>query len=99
MKICIKCKINKNEVMFNKHSSYKDGLRSTCKECVSQSRKVINNKPLKNGNKKCKKCMINKNVKFFSKDKTNQILQDYKLIVKNVAKLKQINGEVHLMVF
>lgn len=76
--------MSKNEKMFNKHSSYKDGLRSTCKECVSNSRKKMNNKPLKTGNKKCKKCNLIKNVTNFSKDKTKKDgLQSYCKQCKN----------------
>lgn len=37
MKICSKCKINKNRKTFGKDSSRKDGLRSDCKKCVCLS--------------------------------------------------------------
>lgn len=33
MKICIDCKIPKEESEFHKHKASKDGLRSYCKEC------------------------------------------------------------------
>jgi hypothetical protein len=94
MKICIKCKITKDKKMFNRHSSYKDGLRSTCKQCISEKRKNINNKPLESGNKKCNKCLITKDVKFFSKDKTKSDgLQYYcKECIQNNKNLKNINN-------
>ena len=56
--------------MFHKHSSYKDGFRSTCKDCVSEKKRTINNIALSHGTKLCKKCLKNKDVKFFSKDKS-----------------------------
>lgn len=40
MKICTKCKIEKNELEFYKDSNQKDGFRSHCKGCVSIYRKT-----------------------------------------------------------
>jgi len=35
MKICTKCKIEKDETAFSKRSLSKDGLRTQCKICVN----------------------------------------------------------------
>ena len=40
MKICYKCKIEKNEIKFSKNQSQKDGLNNICKSC----NKEYNNK-------------------------------------------------------
>lgn len=36
MKICSKCKVEKNEERFRKGKGYKDGLRSNCRDCENE---------------------------------------------------------------
>lgn len=38
MKICVRCKENKEDSLFGKSSKNRDGLHSWCKACVSKSR-------------------------------------------------------------
>lgn len=39
-KICNECKISKKIENFHVHSSYKDGYKNKCKECVAKQRKL-----------------------------------------------------------
>lgn len=40
MKKCIKCKISKSLEGFHSHPGYKDGLRTRCRSCVNEQRKI-----------------------------------------------------------
>ena len=69
MKLCTKCKKNKDEICFSKKAANKkDGLRSCCKECCSKYKKeqtIKRNKKRKEetlpeGMKRCAKTCCNK---------------------------------------
>lgn len=40
MRVCTKCKIEKDESKFNKHSKMRDGLDTQCKACKSEYKKI-----------------------------------------------------------
>lgn len=73
-KICTKCGIEKDIILFHKDNTKKDGLSPSCKEC-----KIIQQKKFRSSercidtylkNKICTCCKENKEVSNFSKDKT-----------------------------
>ena len=77
MKFCSKCNIVKEYCEFSKDSSKKDGLYSSCKKCVNESKKLyyIKNK------EKCKKRSIeytNKNIERISSLIRNSTKHNYK---------------------
>jgi hypothetical protein len=70
MKICTKCKIEKDESEFCKCKNEKDGLYCYCKECRRQHRQELKRTMIKKmvETKTCTKCKIEKNESEFSKD-------------------------------
>jgi len=51
IKICNKCKLEKNVSSFGKHKSAKDGFRHVCKECRKIETKEYYNKNKEHYNK------------------------------------------------
>lgn len=88
MKICFKCKIEKDDGCFYRNKNTKDGLHSSCKPCGKI--KIIPSKERKE--KKCPKCDIIKDKLQFNKNVANfDGLQSYckscaSLIEKNYRK-------------
>ena len=68
MKLCTKCKQNKDETCFGKHANTKDGLQCWCKKCMSKynkERTIKRNKKRKeetlpDGMKRCANVCCNK---------------------------------------
>ena len=66
MKVCTKCKKNKDETCFHKRSKSKDGLQCKCKKCSSKynkERAIKRNKKRKeetlpDGMKRCAKRLL-----------------------------------------
>lgn len=101
MKFCSKCNIVKEYCEFSKDSSKKDGLYSSCKKCVNESKKLyyIKNK------EKCKKRSIeyiNKNIerireikrKYSRSIKGKENNKNYRIKFKdNIAKNKRLWSE------
>lgn len=91
MKVCSKCKIEKNLVSFNKDKYSSDGFSSQCKKCRNDNRKKWVSKNKRNKNKKipkileCSKCKKVKNSDcfFVDNEKTNGLTSHCKECHKN----------------
>lgn len=76
-KICTKCKIEKDVLMFNKRADSKCGVRSSCKECISNYEKLKKERKIKPKkedkiSKICPKCKIDKNFSEYGKNKNSK---------------------------
>lgn len=80
MKVCSKCRKNREIVWFSKKKTKVDGLQVSCKECVRSYMKSRNHKMkethwqtiLMSGTKTCSKCKENKDIVEFSPDLTKK---------------------------
>jgi hypothetical protein len=70
MKICSKCKIEKDLNEFHHSKNSKDGHVEKCKKCRSKSKKIKESLP--GGHKRCSKCNFVKLFDNFSKDKKSR---------------------------
>lgn len=97
MKICSKCKIEKDVSEFNKHRNRIDGLQDTCKRCQNEYGKQWNYKNIQKNNdetyvlwvffnkkKNCNKCGIKKDINEFSKSRNG--IDGYKSYCKECDK-------------
>jgi hypothetical protein len=68
MKVCVKCKVEKDDEFYPICAASKDGLNSWCKECKSiyNKEKRKNRNIVKEGIKICTFCKIEKDVSLFS---------------------------------
>ena len=69
MKMCTKCKDNKDFNKFGIRKDSKDGCHSWCKSCVNSHSKSMNFKPKLNIIKQCNTCSTNKHSSDFYLDK------------------------------
>jgi 5-methylcytosine-specific restriction endonuclease McrA len=85
MKICSKCKIEKDKEKFNKSSKTKDGLHAWCRGCQKENNIKRANKPkFIVRYKACSKCEIKKDIlEFYKSSSTKDGLQAFcKLCIK-----------------
>jgi hypothetical protein len=105
-KVCSKCKFIKPIDAFYKNSSHKDGLSSSCKDCVDVIQKIYNKtkgiglikenklKLLNKGLKECKGCNKIKPIKEFRKGKQFGNLNYYCKVCEDFYnKLYRINNK------
>jgi hypothetical protein len=69
VKICKRCKVEKENTKFSISKNSKDGLNSWCKDCQSEYKKIRNTNKIQEDLdfKFCKRCNTEKEIKFFSK--------------------------------
>jgi hypothetical protein len=74
MKVCNKCKVNKEFTLFTKDSRNKDGLQGICNSCKDEDKKLRRAARAKAQNyiqvdrKTCNKCQVTKPIEGFFKD-------------------------------
>jgi hypothetical protein len=78
MKVCSKCKKEKEDSEFHKHTISKDGLRNVCKEC----RKIESKEYTINNQNKIKKYRED------NKDKINERRKEYRIENKDILSIK-----------
>ncbi len=98
MKVCTKCKIEKDESEFNKGNG-KNGTRSCCKICKSNYQYIkkygfIPEKPIiLDGFKKCSKCKIIKSKNEFGKLKNTKDGLNYNCKFCRVAEIRELRSK------
>lgn len=94
MKKCTKCKLEKNNDEFGKHTKTKDKLATECKECAKlrASEYYLKNKKnikIKNDNRKDEKSLYNKKYKSENFEKISIYNKNYREIHKKEIKEKR----------
>lgn len=98
MKICNKCKEEKESNMFSKCMSLKDGLQKVCKLCKNKENKKRYNfdkEKIKNINKKWKDKNLDYNQKYYSNNKEVLFQKFQKYNEKNKEHLKKISKQYY----
>lgn len=83
MKICSKCKIEKNLDQYGKKSRNKDGLSYSCKDCVSLENKYYKEKNREINNAKSKEYYCNNKEYFKKKSKEYYQINKEKFVISN----------------
>lgn len=78
MKVCSKCRLNREVAWFSKHKGQADGLQPYCKEC-KRARAKANHMKLRytrpsvtTGNKTCSRCKEVKDISLFRRTAINK---------------------------